>query len=319
MPKKWLTLIFIFTLALTINLSAQDEDEDDWGTTDDDDDYGWAHNWEWNGYDWLNWKFDRPFMELNYGIGDYKHKDMFSKFASAGSWELKLGYSDIGSADDNNIVDFNESFVFVSHISSRLSSQERKITELPFDNWRFGIGKREGYGYDLGALSILPYTQSGFVWTRVEMEDYPAGIWITPLDDYFPSPGQSAYNDYKILQRYDKDFRFGTLVEGGVRFETASVVSISAGYEAAVIFPRHLFWKHLGSLVIEETGKGALEYFIERVMDSSPAAAPIINVILKSAYSYAFYALKKDNMNWPFNTEKPLTYETFKFGVTFVF
>jgi hypothetical protein len=149
------------------------------------------------------------------------------------------------------------------------------------------------------------------------MENYPSGYGITPTLDFIPRP--NGFNDREILNRYDKEFRFGTLVEGGVRFEAGQAVSLNVGYEAAVIFPRHLFWKHLGSFVIEESGKGALEYFIERVMDSSPAAAPIINVILKSAYSYAFYALKKDNMNWPFNTETPLTYETFKFGVTFVF
>ncbi|MCK9280717.1 MAG: hypothetical protein M0P71_08855 [Melioribacteraceae bacterium] len=316
MLNKLLILVFIFTLALNINLSAQDEDDDDWGTTDDGDDYGWSHDWEWGRYDWLNWKFDRPFIELNYGIGDYKHKEMFNMFAPAGSWELKLGYSDLGTTDDNNIVDFNESFVFVSNTASRLSSQKRKLSELAFDNWSFGIGKREGYGYDFGGFLLLPYTQSDFVWTRIEMENFP-DVGERPHDYSFVRPSQ--IKDMQILNRYDKDFRFGTRVEGGIRFEAVNAVSFNIGYEAAVIFPRHLFWKHLGSFVIEETGKGALEFFIERVMDSSPAAAPIINVILKSAYSYAFYALKRDNMNWPFSTETPLTYETFKFGVTFVF
>jgi hypothetical protein len=40
---------------------------------------------------------------------------------------------------------------------------------------------------------------------------------------------------------------------------------------------------------------------------------------LKGAYQYAFYTLTKDKMNWPFNTESPLTYENFKFGVTLTF
>jgi hypothetical protein len=54
-------------------------------------------------------------------------------------------------------------------------------------------------------------------------------------------------------------------------------------------------------------------------MDSSPVAGPIMNFLLKGGYSYAFYKLKSEKMNWPFNTETPLTYETIKFGLTFSF
>ncbi|MFA7228081.1 MAG: hypothetical protein WC061_03515, partial [Melioribacteraceae bacterium] len=73
------------------------------------------------------------------------------------------------------------------------------------------------------------------------------------------------------------------------------------------------------SLIIEEGAKGILNHFIDKVADSSPYAAPIVNFFLKNGLSYAFFSLKKANMNWPFSTESPLTYETFKFGITFTF
>ena len=125
--------------------------------------------------------------------------------------------------------------------------------------------------------------------------------------------------DKKILDRYDGAFRFGTASEGGVRIEIANTVSLDAGFEASVIFPRHLFWKQLISFAIESGGQGAVDFFVDEVMDNSPAAGPIVNFVLKNALSYGFYLLKKDSMNWPFETEKPLTYETFKMGVSFTF
>ena len=70
-------------------------------------------------------------------------------------------------------------------------------------------------------------------------------------------------------------------------------------------------------MAIEWIGVGAVEIFTKEVLESSPAAGPIVSFVLKNGLSYAFYTFKKQKMNWPFNTETPLTYETLKLGVTF--
>ncbi len=61
-----------------------------------------------------------------------------------------------------------------------------------------------------------------------------------------------------------------------------------------------------------------MDLFTE-VFESSPAAGPIVNFLLKNALAYGFYELRQEKMNWPFNSEAPIAYDQFKFGVTVVF
>ena len=71
--------------------------------------------------------------------------------------------------------------------------------------------------------------------------------------------------------------------------------------------------------MLEGIGYVSIDYFVNEVMDSTPAAAPIINFLLKNGFAYGVYLLEREKMNWPFETETPLTMETFKVGLTFTF
>jgi hypothetical protein len=157
----------------------------------------------------------------------------------------------------------------------------------------------------------MPYHQKAFVWTRVDFTDVSSNSDVTNI--------VLSDNDKEILKRYDESFRFGGLSDGGLRLEFGGLVALSGSYEATVVFPRHLFWKWALSYVIEGLGYLSIDYFVEEIMDSSPAAGPIVNFLLKNGLSYAFYALQREDMNWPFSTESPLTYETIKIGLTFSF
>ncbi|HSL88694.1 MAG TPA: hypothetical protein VK870_05295, partial [Ignavibacteriaceae bacterium] len=125
--------------------------------------------------------------------------------------------------------------------------------------------------------------------------------------------------DADIINLYDESFRFGTSGEGGLRIQFIDNIAIEAGYERAIVFQRHLFWKWAGSTVIEGTAQGLLDTFINEVFKSSPAAGPIVNFLLKNALAYGIYELRQEKMNWPFSSEAPLTFDQFKVGVTFVF
>ena len=80
-----------------------------------------------------------------------------------------------------------------------------------------------------------------------------------------------------------------------------------------------MFWKQTGSFFIEGMGVVAIDYFVEEISNSSPVAGPIVNFILKNGFSYAYYQLKRNKMNWPFESETPLTYEAVKIGLKFTF
>jgi hypothetical protein len=125
--------------------------------------------------------------------------------------------------------------------------------------------------------------------------------------------------DDNTLKLFNDSFRFGTMTEGGIRIRFIPLISVNAGYERAIVFPRHLFWKHVGSMAIEWAGIGAIDFFVREVMDESPAAGPIISFILKNGLSYGMYQLRREKMNWPFDSAEPLTLDTWRFGLTFTF
>lgn len=293
-------------LIANYSLLAQDEEDSTGGR--------W---YSWGEHEWFDWHFHgKPFIEVNYGFGSPKHSKIASKFADVGLGEIKLGHVSMDTYYEKNIIQFDEKYIFASKLSTSFKSMNISIDEMNSVLERFGFASRSGYGYKFGQLEILPYHATGFAWSRLVMKTYPAQFYLVAVP---PITYDQAVNDTDILNLFHDAFRFGTIWEGGIRCDISNFVSLNTGYEAAVIFPRHLFGKHLLSFAIEEGGLGLLDHFIDEIGDSSPVAAPIVNFLLKNGFSYAFYTLKKDKMNWPFDTAPSLTFETFKFGVTFTF
>jgi hypothetical protein len=308
MIRKIIYYLIAFSFLAGVSVYAQDDKD----STKD--------SWEKRGHHWFKfdwkWKFHgHPFIELNYGQGNAKSDKLTSKLADVGLLEFKLGYSTQDSFEDN-IIEFNDKFVFGSRLASGIKTAGADLGVMRSSLLRFGLEKRSGYGYKFGDFTILPYISRGVAWSRLLMEDYPAQFYLLVKP---PMSLADAVTDTDILNRYHDNIRFGTVWEGGIRFDFLKSISLNAGYQASVVFPRHMFWKHAGSAIIEEAGLGLLDNFIDEITDSSPYVAPVVNFILKNGFSYAFYTLKKEKMNWPFETEAPLTYETFKFGITFSF
>lgn len=73
------------------------------------------------------------------------------------------------------------------------------------------------------------------------------------------------------------------------------------------------------SSMIEVGGLFLIDSFTKNVLRNAPVAGTFVNFILKNAYEYGFYQLRKDKMNWPFTSSAPLRYNTFKLGMTFTF
>ena len=307
MFRKTLLLLASFMLIANYALLAQDDEDDSTGGK-------W---YSWGEHEWFDWHLHgKPFVEVSYGFGTPKHQNITSKFANVGLAEIKLGHVSMDTYYEDNIIEFEEKYVFASKISTDLKSSNVSIDEMKSVLDRFGFASRSGYGYKLGQFEILPYHATGFAWSRLVMKTYPSQFYMVAVP---PITYDQAVTDTDILNLFQNTFRFGTVWEGGVRCDVSNFFSLNAGYEAAIIFPRHLFGYHLLSFAIEEGGLGLLDHFIDEVGDSSPYAAPVVNFVLKNGFSYLFYSLKKDKMNWPFDTAAPLTYETFKFGVTFTF
>jgi hypothetical protein len=121
------------------------------------------------------------------------------------------------------------------------------------------------------------------------------------------------------LNVFGNQFRFGGNFESGLSIQVSPLLSFDFTYERNNAYPRYLFWKQTGSMILQEIGIGMIDEFVRSVLRDSPVAGSIVNFVLKSAYYYGFNELKSKNMNWPFGGEASLNYSTFKFGTGFIF
>ena len=246
--------------------------------------------------------YHSPTISLSYGFSKMKLKDLGRSFADPGLAEIKLGFSSKEPEfDPENIFKYDYIYFSVTNMSTDLRG-ESNSNEIETDLWRLGLGKEDGYGYGLGKSSITLYNASGFGWSELKLKD----------EEIHPS-------DSVLLCLWDDSFRFGIRREGGAKIQFMPLLSFDAGYERAIVFSRFVFWEALMSMALEDGVHLLLDKFIEEIGESSPYALPVVNFFLKNGLSYAVYELRKDKMNWPFDSAPPLCNDSFKFGVTFVF
>jgi hypothetical protein len=293
-------LLFSVMLSLISLIYVYPQDED---TTETDND-NWSHHNHHFNFNMFDYEFTgNPTISANYGFSKNSIKNFNESFAKPSLLEIKLGYTHERSTNkEENILNYNYKYFYVSNISVDIANSSSGSTDLKTDLWRFGFGRSAGYGYKLGSTAIIPYHSYSVEWSKLRTED-------TPLD----------IDDKKTTDLFNQTFRFGSSTEGGIKFQFIPNMSIDAGYERSVIFPRHVFWAWTGSTAIEITGQWAIDKFVKEILNSSPYAVPVVNFILKNAFSYGFYELRHDKMNWPFDTASPLAYDQFKLGFTFVF
>ncbi|MCH6574958.1 MAG: hypothetical protein IH795_07110, partial [Bacteroidetes bacterium] len=196
----------------------------------------------------------------------------------------------------------NFKYLFLSYISSDLTGGSENQNELNFRNWRFGFAGSNGYGYKLCKSAIILYSSYSYDWTQVDFTD-------------------TADNelDQITMDRFEDGIRFGTSNDGGLKIVATSLISLDVNYQRSIVFERHLFWKWAGSAVIEAVANGLLDVFIKEIFQSSPQAGPIVNFLLKNALAYGIYELRQGEMNWPFSSTPPLSFDSFRFGVAFTF
>jgi hypothetical protein len=305
---KKLSILFSIIFLLTSGLiKAQDD------STKTDNEWDW--HWSWNNWEeWKDWDIDfgfkhtQPAISLLYGLATMDRSDLQTQFVDPALFEVKLGYiKDKPAWKTDYIINHSYNYLYLSNESNKLAGKEPVGSEVESDMWRFGYGSSSGYGYKLSESSaIILYNTWTLNWSNIDFK-YPDGPTFIPD------------SSVDILNLYDETFRFGTSNEGGIRVKVFDNVMLDAGYERSIVFQRHLFWKWAGSALIEVTAQGLLDGFIHKIFRSSPTAGPIVNFILKNALSYGIYELRQDKMNWPFPSEAPISYDQFKFGMTFVF
>jgi hypothetical protein len=255
----------------------------------------------------FSFKKSSPTILFNYGLTKLSRKDFSSKdFVNPISFELKLGTTRQKNIyDKDDLIKETLNYFAISNHTSYLRGKGSNTFSINNDTWEFGFGNQKGYGYKISSsFSIIPYTENSFNWSRVNFAYDTNSVDI---------------NDRKIIELYDESFRYGNSIAGGIKFQILNNFAFDLSYERQVIFQRLLFWKLAGSTLIEFASQGLLDNFIERIFKSSPYTAPIVSFVLKNALSYGIYELRREKMNWPFNSEPSLFFDQFKVGVSFIF
>ncbi|MGB9664098.1 MAG: hypothetical protein ACPL25_04145 [Ignavibacteria bacterium] len=241
-----------------------------------------------------------PYLRANYGYTRFAHKNAIQDFHDIGTIDFQLGYTKTFSKNRSYIVGIKDRYLFLS-LNNKSYYKPAVTNPNKLSNYQLGLGTSESFGYKFGELKFIFGTGKDFNWTKTSFNRADVGP------------------DTLILDLYRDAVRFGEAYQASATLKFFDFVGINFNYKYGVIFPRHMFWKHLGSFVIEEAAQSLLNEYLEKVFSMRPAAGPIINFILRSSLSYLFYELKKERMNWPFKTTSPLTYDVYTVGLRFTF
>ena len=239
----------------------------------------------------------RPFLEVDYGAAKPRFEGLSDAFRTIGSLELKLGFA---ARDEvrGELVSLDERYVFAGYLAEGLWSSGNDEAAAGSEFMRFGGGNRLGYGFGVGGVGLDFYNQNAMNWTRVE-----------PGDDTATAPDVQA-----IFDRYGSGYRFGQAYEAGVKIRVMRSLSVSVGAEGAVIYPRHVFWPWLRSAALYSGVQGLIQLFSEQIVEDSPVIGSLLDFVLKTGVSLGYYLASRNDMNWPFTSETPLTIETLRLG-----
>lgn len=298
--KFYIYTIIICAVLLNAKIFAQEDSTITVDPFEDNKEY----DFNFSDSDWDFGSFGgKPTISINYGFSNVGINDITTKLTPVNAAEVRIGYlSEYKKFQSNFMTKYKYKYFSLANTSYDLSDKNYTIGDFRTKSWQFGFGFESGYGYKLGSVSIIPYNAYGFNWSRIDVS-YPTRV----------------EHDIDIVQYFDQSTRFGTMAEGGIKIRLITNLCLDAGYQREIVMPRVLFWKATGSVLMECAAQWGVEEFVDRVLDSSPSAAPIVNFVLKNALSYGIYELRKEKMNWPFETASPFAFNTFKVGMTFIF
>jgi hypothetical protein len=261
-----------------------------------------SHDWDFSdgASDWS--KVQNPFISVFYGGSGLKVHNLNTDFNKYGFGEIKVGFQRLSElSKDSNIINFRSHYIDINGGSKDFYNSDN-ADKLTAHTLQFGYAWNTGYGYNLGCSNIILTHSFGLGWTRLRLDDLVTNSV-----------------DAKKLAYYDNSFRFGLNSEAGIQAQIIPLLSINAAYSRAMVYPRVMFWKASGSVLTEAIGYGLVDQFVGKVLKSSPAAAPIVNFLLKNGIAYGMHELRKEKMNFPFGGESPLMADTYKIGLTFSF
>ncbi|MBM2815832.1 MAG: hypothetical protein HW421_2594 [Ignavibacteria bacterium] len=250
---------------------------------------------------------NQPTLEFNYGFAKPSMKDFSNeeKLSPAYIGDIRYGFTRIYKEldlVDENLIYLASEFAFLNNYSSHLKPASIPNIGITQDNWRFGFGMNNGFGYKLKNSNFILYHSGAFVWSHIDFEG-----------------NAKLAGNQALLKMFDEKFRFGSIWEGGVKYQLTGPFYLKIGYEHSIVFPQFYWWKWFGSWTLENLSQRWLDFFETGFINHNPTTYPIYRFLIKNSLSLLLYELRREQMNWPFESEAPLNYDCFKMGITIIF
>lgn len=256
-----------------------------------------------------DWKTnsERPFIGFSVGNSLFKSEEYKPvNFDQVSVAQITLGYYEKAEHTKSIITKTSINEIFITNTSDIFKKLDANSQYVKGEFWRFGQNSGKGYGYKFSDyLSLNFLYKDGLSWTLSKFEP----------NQYFEAGKPDTFN----FNTYNESIRFGEQFESIASIEVLKYLSFNASYERINVYPRHMFWAWLGGKIIEEGAQGLLGTFIKEIRKYSPEFTPVVSLLLRTGLSYGLYELRRKNMNWPFDTAPPFTFENIKFGLQFNF
>ncbi|WP_169304704.1 hypothetical protein [Chloroherpeton thalassium] len=241
----------------------------------------------------------QPTIELSYGAPSLSLKDAPAKLSSVYQFGFNWGLRRLRTTTAPNILDYTRPSLTFS-VSPKENSTGND--ELATSFWRFGVAVEDGYAYKLTNRSILSLScNSGLSWTKVDIASNPQMGFLS--ENY---------------QRFDGKIHFGTVTQAGVNMQIGHVI-FGANMERALMFPAHLFLQSTVSYLIQMEAHQLAGKLTDCVFECAPKLVPVVDFLLKNGINFTMYELRRNNMNWPFSSEKPLLNKAFNVYFSLLF
>lgn len=255
-----------------------------------------------------NWsrKPEKPLINFEFCQAGFSNVDYDGiEFKPSPALSLILGYYKDANKTQSTLYSSKTSEVLVSYYSDKLWDLKENAKGYGTENWQFGVNWGEGYGNEFHKnFKIYFNHKSGYSWTRFKLSDRGSiedTIFVSRFD------------------RYNETFKFGEQFQSTGSIVLFDLINLNASYQKMHVYPAHMFWYWSLSEIMESAAHSLLDEFVDEINKFSPELTPLFNILLKTGLSYGAYELKRNNMNWPFNTEPPFVIENFKVGIGFNF
>ena len=242
-------------------------------------------------------------LEIYYGISHISSNNINSSFNNNGFFKINIIYQEKAFLKEYQSGRLLRTGIFYSISKDKYISNSDINSKISSDLNQFGLdGLTPCIGFGNSEIQIYPYSTAIItpVWSKFKMNS---------------NSSQFSTEDIIKINDFNNTWRYGNVRKGGILLDIKNKININICFERIFIFSRHLILQDYISSAIEDS-PSILFYAINEIyFVKSPVLGSILNFIVGNTVAYGLSQLRKEKMNWPFNSAPPLCYDSFKFGV----